>query len=278
MVSLAYPRLADVTVWWVQRQVSLDAEQTAQLKQDAQALLDWHRQTQLASTVDTLRYWQTLANQPLTAEQACTALDPVRQQWDAVWAQAAPGLLTLGRSLTPAQHAELAASQTKAHATFRTTYLPAAPGDTGKWLPAVWTPATAADTRLDSLTERYSRLYGALTPAQTDVLRRSVAQSSFDPARTLAERERRTQDLLQTLRQASAAPTEAAGLQAVRGWLTRLTQSPTPGYPRYSQTLLRESCHQFAQVHNLATPTQQAHAQQVLASYEADLRQRLPRR
>ncbi|MBY0465844.1 MAG: hypothetical protein K2W33_12970, partial [Burkholderiales bacterium] len=278
MVSMAYPRLADLTVWWVQRQVSLDTAQTGQLKQDAQALLDWHRQTQLASTVDTLRHWQTLVNQPLTAEQACTAFAQVRQQWDGLLLQAATGMLTLGRSLTPAQRDELAASQAKAHATFRKAYLPATGGDTPHWLPAAWTPATAADTRLDNLTERYGKLYGALTAAQTEALRRSVAQSSFDPVRTLAERERRTQDLLHTIRHAHAAPTEAEGLQAVRGWINRLAQSPTPGYTLYSQTLIHEGCDQFAQVHALATPTQLAHAHKVLAGYEADLRQLLPRR
>lgn len=275
---MAYPRLADLTVWWVQRQVSLDAAQTGQLKQDAQALLDWHRQTQLASAVDTLRHWQTLVNQPLTAEQACTAFAQVREQWDGLLQQASTGMLTLGRSLTSAQRDELAASQAKAHATFRKTYLSATRGNTNSWLPADWTPPTAADTRLESLTERYGKLYGALTPAQTDALRRSVAQSSFDPARTLAERERRTQDLLQTLRHATTAPTEAESLHAVRGWINRLAQSPTPGYSGYSQTLVREGCEQFAQVHALATPTQLAHAHKVLAGYEADLRQLLPRR
>ena len=105
-----------------------------------------------------------------------------------------------------------------------------------------------------------------------------MAQSSFDPARTLAERERRTQDLLQTLRQAHSAPTEAEGLQAVRGWVHRLAQSPTPGYSGYSQALVREGCDQFAQVHALATPTQLTHALKVLAGHEADLRQLLPRR
>jgi hypothetical protein len=278
MVSMAYPRLADLTVWWVQRQISLNEGQTGQLKQDAQALLDWHRQTQLASAVDTLRHWQTLANQPLTAEQACTAFAQVRQQWDDLLLQATTGMLTLGRSLTPAQRDELAASQAKAHATFRKAYLPATRSDSTSWLPAAWTPATAADTRLANLTERYGKLYGALTPAQTEALRRSVAQSSFDPVRTLAERERRTQDLLQTLRHAQAAPTETEGLQAVRGWVNRLAHSPTSGYSGYSQALVREGCDQFAQVHALATPTQLTHAVKVLAGHEADLRQLLPRR
>jgi len=89
----------------------------------------------------------------------------------------------------------------------------------------------------------------------------------------LAERERRTQDLLQTLQKMTLATSDADGLQLVRAWLDKLTTSPTPGYAAYSQTLFREACEQLAQVHALATPAQKTHAKGVLAGYEADLRQ-----
>lgn len=270
VLSLTYPRLPDLTVWWVQRQVSLDGAQSAQLRQDAQSVLDWHRQTQLAAVTDVLQHWQTLVNQPLTPKQVCTEFAKVRQQWDAIVSQSTAGMLTIGRSLTPAQRDELAASQAKAHATFRQTYLTLSTPTPTNWLPTAWTSTTGADSRLKSLGERYARLYGPMTAAQTDALRQSIARSSFDPARTLAERERRTQDLLATLRQTT---TDAGGLQHVRDWVSRLTQSPTPGYAAYSQTLVREACEQLAQVHALATPAQKTHARTVLAGYEADLRQ-----
>ena len=47
MVSLGYPRLPDLGVLWVQRQVSLEHAQADALKQDLSGLLAWHRQHQL---------------------------------------------------------------------------------------------------------------------------------------------------------------------------------------------------------------------------------------
>jgi hypothetical protein len=105
-----------------------------------------------------------------------------------------------------------------------------------------------------------------------------VAQSSFDPARTLAEREQRILTLQASLRTVAALPSDADAQAPVQDWLASLTNSPTPGYARYSQTLVNESCEQFARVHATATATQKAQARIVLAGYEADLRQQLPRR
>lgn len=278
LVSLGYARLPDLTVWWVKRQVTLDNAQAAQVRQDMQAVLEWHRHNQLANLADTLQYWQSLVDEPLTGDQVCTEFAKLRTPWDLLLRQATPGMATLAKSLTPAQRDEIQATQTKALQTFRQDYWPDSRSAAGSWLPAAWAATSPADTRLSQLKDRYARLYGDVNANQTDALRRAIAQSSFDPARTLAEREQRSLTLQASLRTIAAAATSADAQKPVQDWLASLTNSPTPGYARYSQTLVNESCEQFARVHAAATPAQIAQARRVLAGYEADLRQQLPRR
>ena len=62
MVSLGYPRLPDLGVLCVQRQVSLERAQTDALKQELSDLLAWHRQHQLGPTADLLHRWQGMAD------------------------------------------------------------------------------------------------------------------------------------------------------------------------------------------------------------------------
>lgn len=280
MVSLGYNRLPELGVLWVQRQVSLDGPQAETLDQDLRTLLAWHRQTQLGPTADLLRHWQGLTAHELSADQVCHEFDKVRQLLDPVTTQALPGLVALARSLTPPQRQALAASQQKSHEVFRRDHL--ATTATRPWMglgqahaaPAE-TPFTAASVakRLDTATGRYEMLYGSLTPAQQDALRQSVVKSSFQPERILAERERRTADLLRTLEQVGAADSDPQAQALLQGWLSRWQVSPTPGHAAYVKALTREGCGQFATLHRLATPTQRAEAARVLARYEADLRQ-----
>ena len=49
-------------------------------------------------------------------------------------------------------------------------------------------------------------IYGRLDEPQRAVLRRQIEQSIFDPHRILAERQRRQQDALQTLRKLAGQP------------------------------------------------------------------------
>lgn len=273
LVSLGYSRLPDLTVWWLQRQVSLDSAQTAQARQDMQAVMAWHRRTHLPELVDMLQHWQRLVDQPLTAEQACGEFDKVRTQWTRLMAQSAPGMVTLAKTLTPAQRDELKTTQAKSQQTFRQTYLAADAGASSNRLFINWTPSSPTANRLSNLKDRYARLYGELNTHQVDALRRSIDRSSFDPGRTLAERERRHQDLTSTLDAVNQAANPADAQRLVQAWVNRLSHSPTPGYTAYSQALVREACEQFTQVHAGATADQRLHARRVMAGYEADLRQ-----
>ena len=57
-------------------------------------------------------------------------------------------------------------------------------------------------------------IYGRLDEPQRSALRRQIEQSIFDPQRILAERQRRQQDVLQTLRQLAGQPVASGEARA----------------------------------------------------------------
>ncbi len=286
MLSVGYNRLPELTSLWLNRQIPLETAQQDALDQDLHQLLAWHRQTQLTPTADLLRRWQDLATTDLSADQLCREFDSVRQLLNTVSEQALPAMVRLANSLGPRQQQALAAAQRESHAKFRDEHLPPTGGR--NWLgnalaKGVEAPATpgaqrtanakSQDKRFDTASDRYAMLYGRLSGPQQAALRQSVAQSVFSAPRTLAERERRTQDLLNTLVATQAASSPAEATAQVRAWLDRLQRSPTPGYPAYAQALTHEACAQLATVHQLASPAQRQQAANTLAKYESDLRQ-----
>lgn len=287
MVGLGYPRLPDLGVLWVQRQVSLERGQADALKQDMANLLAWHRQHQLAPTADLLHRWQGMADADLSADQVCQEFDTVRGLLRDLARQAVPAMTRLGRSLNASQQQELAQSQQKSHTEFRETYLDPAPARSWLGLAQATIPtpspgqARAAtgisqagiDKRLSQAADRYEMAYGPLTTAQHQTLQQAITQSVFDARRMLAERERRTQDLLQTLALLGPVATEAQAQALMQGWLERLLAPPSPGQQAHHQALARESCTQLARIHQLATPEQRRQAAATLGRYEAELRQ-----
>jgi hypothetical protein len=261
-VSLGYNRLPELSHMWLDKQLHLEATHTEGLMQDLHALLRWHRQTQLPATADVLRRWQGLVDQPLEADEVCRQFDQVRGLIDPITTQAVPGMVRLARSLSHPQWTALATAQHKSNEAFRNTTA----------------THTQSQERLDKLQTRYEMLYGSLTPAQTQALLQSIITSGFDPQLALTERQRRSQDLLQTLKAIAATPPPSRSQDndpataQVQAWLKRLRTSPNPEYVRQSRVWTQEACAQFATVHQLATPAQRRHARAVLVGYENDLR------
>lgn len=309
LLSLAYPRLPDLATRWLDGQLPLTGPQTDALQRDLGTVLTWHRREHLPATAQLLERWAGLLAQPeLKAEQLCTEWATVRRLADEVTRQTLPALARLAQSLEPEQLVALQAAQQQSNDEFRRALKPSR--SWLPWMGAAQasTPqansATATATppghpqRLKRLGDRYSQLYGPLNEAQTQRLGLLLMTSRYDPERTLAERQRQQADLRSVLAlvrstapgssasspgsnaaPASTAPSGAlpdtpaakAAQQALADWLQRMWASPTPGYSTYSQTLLRETCEQWAQVHQLASTAQRQHASQRLRGYGAEL-------
>ena len=131
-----------------------------------------------------------------------------------------------------------------------------------------------AEKRFKQQLERSEMIYGRLDDPQRAVLRQGLEKSIFDPQRILADRQRRQQDLVQTLKRASEpgiAPAEVRTL--VRGYLDRAQHSPDPSYRAWQEALLQETCRIFSLVHESTTTAQREKAVQRLRAYQRDLRE-----
>ncbi|MDZ4102756.1 MAG: DUF6279 family lipoprotein [Hydrogenophaga sp.] len=254
---LAYNQAHNATYWWLDSHVDFNNGQSTPVRGDINAFFQWHRTNELPLYAGLLQRWQTLAAQDLTGAQVCAEFDVIRQRIDRAADASVQPMARLALQLDAAQLEHLKSRQAKSNTEFEDDFLQAA-------------EEARIEKRFDRALSRSEMLYGSLNATQKELVRNNIKASPFDPQRTQAERLRRQADLLQTVKQAQAAPDTAA--ERVRGHIARVIQSPTPGYKAYADELVRQGCAQFAQLHNTTTPEQRANAVRVLKGYEDDLR------
>lgn len=218
----------------------------------------------MTRVADFLQGMQRTAPADTTAQDVCKWFDDVRLRIDAVVTQAEPGAVALAMSLRPEQIKHIESRLDKGNAKWRRDW---AAGDRAERL----------DKRLNKSVERAEQFYGTLDDKQRAVLQAAIARSDFDPERSYAERQRRQQDLLQTLRTLGtgngAQPTVAQATAALRGYRERLIRSPDPVYRAYVEAAIQDNCRAYAQLHNCTTAPQRARAIERLAAYERDARE-----
>ena len=253
---LAYNQAPSLTYWWLDGHVDLNNGQSEQLRQDIDAFFEWHRREALPAYAELLRTWQPLALQDLDADQVCAQWNALRAHIDRAADRAAAPMARLAQGLTPAQLDHQRRHQGKSNQGFERDFVRG-------------NEAQRQRKRLATTVDRSERLYGRLSPEQRELVRDWLQRSPWDPERTLAERQRRQADLLQTVTDIQARPDQAESLVAAH--IRRIGQSPTEGYPAYSQALIRHGCAQFAALHNSTTLQQRERALRTLRTYEEDL-------
>jgi hypothetical protein len=259
-VRLAYNNVPTFGTWWLNSYLDFDDSQSTRLREDLASLQQWHR-TQLPEMAGLLQRAQALAGQEhLPASQACALVDDVQRQLADISAHSEPGAAQLVRTLTPAQLQHLDAKYNKTNEDFRK-----------EWLDL--SPDKLHEKRYDKALDRAEHFYGRLSAEQRALLRRQVDASSYDPRKLQAERVRRQQDTLQTLRSVAGeqAPPEQVE-RALRGLFARYRQSPQADYRAYAQRQIEEGCEGLALLHDTTTAAQRENAVKRLQAYEKDFR------
>jgi hypothetical protein len=267
---LAYNQAPSFTYWWLDGYVDFTGAQSPPARADIKHFFAWHRNAELPIYAQRLAQWQTLAQQDITAEQACNEIGAIRASLNRMSERGVAPLTSLALQLTPAQLDHMQRHQAKGDEKFEKNFLRAP-------------SAQRLEDRLERAIDRYEMLYGSLNEAQRQQLKAGLQQSVWDPQRTQAERQRRQATMLQTIREVQAAHSAAFAVNssrdpppdavnALRSWSQQLQNSPSPGYPAYSAALVKDSCTQFAALHNSTSAEQRQHAVGVLKGYEGDLR------
>lgn len=260
-LKLGYNTLDDVAYWWLHRYIDFTPDQTARVREDLARLQAWHRTQELPQLAVMLQGVEQVAMGDITASQACTVVTQVRQRIHAVVERAEPAIVTLAMELTPEQLAHLENKYHKNNADYRR-----------EWVRL--SPAEQRDKRFKQFLERSETFYGRLGEPQRSALRRQLEHSVFDARRILAERQRRQQDVLQTLRKVAGQPVSLADARSlVSGYLDRAQESPDPAYRAYQQALIDEGCRTLATLHASTTTTQREAALRRLRAYLSDVRE-----
>lgn len=257
-VKLAYNQVPHLAHWQLNNYIGLTEAQSVRVRDELGDLHQWHRDTMLPVHAELLQKVQQQLPSAFSPEQACRTYDAVRSQVDKVVTQAEPKLAWLAAQLTDAQIRTLQKKQTEGNADWKK-----------EWMDV--TPEKLREQRFKQLLSRAETFYGTLDEPQKAALRAFIAQSSFDPQRTYAERLRRQNDLVQVLQKIAQDRANTAQAQTLlRGYFARFNTSPDAAYQRYARALIDEGCDGFAKVHNAMTSAQRLKAVQSVKGYEQD--------
>lgn len=258
-IKLGYNNIDQAAYWWLDSYIDMSDAQATRVREDLGRLHLWHRTTELPRLAGLLQKVETLVAGEITAPQACQVVTDVRERLEALSAQAEPAVVSTAIDLTPAQLAHMERKYRRNNADYRKDWIDK-------------TPAEQQDKRFKQLVERSEMIYGDLDEAQRTALKRQIGQMTFDAGRILAERERRQQDLLATLRKLKGQPLDQAR-NAMRGLLDRGMNPPNPAYRAWQESVIQDSCRSFAAVHATTTAAQRETAVRRLRAYQRDLRE-----
>lgn len=257
-IKLGYANLPELSYWWLDSYIDFNDEQAPRAREDLTRLHQWHRGAELPRYVALLRRAELMAGADVSAAQACELADEGRLRLAAVAAQAEAPLTATALTLTPEQLRHLARRSERKNREFRK-----------EWIDV--SVEQRKEKRFKQIAERFEMFYGDLEEPQRKLLRQQVDASSFDPARALAERQRRQAELMTLLRQlqAPSLPLQQARM-LVRAHLHAIT-TPPEGPPRQMmEALLQEGCANVAAIHNIATPAQRQRVAQRLRGWQRD--------
>ncbi len=260
-IKIGYNNVPDLAYWWLDGYADFNETQTTRVRDDLLRLHQWHRATELPKIAELLQKTRNLVPNEVSPEQMCSLFADLRNRLEAVQSQAEPGIVAVAMSLTPAQLSHMDAKFGKTNSAWRSDWLEG-------------TPEEKQAKRMKSAVERAEQVYGTLEEAQLAIVKASIARSGFDPQLSYTERLRRQQDLLQTLRQITTSrESSTLATTALRGYLDRSLNSPSPAYRAYSGKALLDTCRTTALLHNSTSVAQRERAVQRLAAYERDFRE-----
>ena len=259
-VRLGYNNGPTLAYWWLDSYFDFDGEQSLRIRNDLQAVQDWHRKAEVPLLAQKLKELQTMAPKPVTTEEVCAIVGDLQTRLQVTLERVTPSIAAIAPNLQNAQLEHISQEFERRDRKWR-----------GEWIDG--TPGERSQRRVKQITERAESFYGTLEPAQLTVLRDHIARSSFDGPRQFQEMQRRHQDAMQVLRKIRAgdiAPNQAGA--EIRGLLERTLKAPAPAYRRYLAQLTTEGCAALANLHNSSTPEQRTRLAQSLKGYEDDAR------
>ena len=257
-IKVAYNNSDDMMYWWLDSYADLQDNQKPFTREALADLQRWHRQQQLPEYVALLKRLQTLAPNDLTPAQVCAVTEEMKTSFVTLLGYVEPANAKLAAQLKPEQLRSIRQRFDKTNKTWKEDWLEPSANERLRY-------------RTKQATNRLEDFYGRLDKPQREALHTWLSESSFDPALSFAERERRQADSLQTF-QRMAQEGSASAQALLRGLTERTLNSPNERYRSYNRALWNENCEGFAKFHNSTTPAQRQRLVESLRGYERDFK------
>lgn len=260
MLRMGYNQGPQLVWWWLDGYVNFSSDQAPRVKQAIHQWFDWHRATQLPEYATWLSALRGQIDDPITPAQVCGWSEELRN----ITAPALDHAAQLGATLVPGlgeeQLRHIAQRYAKGNDEFRSDYLQP-------------TMEERREASVERTIKRIENLYGRIDDAQRRLIIDNTAASPFDAEVWLAERQRRQNEVLLTLRRLIAEPTETASIvDTLRTLIAHIQRSTDADYRAYQVKLTEYNCAFIARVHNSTNHHQRRHAHDKLKGWETDLR------
>lgn len=260
-VKFGYEQSPSLLYWWLDSHLDFTDAQSVKMREALERLQRWHRQHELPLYAELLARAATMAEGPLEAEQVCQIEHHLQQRLDTLLHEALRQLSPVAVQIDARQIRHLSNHLDEKNAQWE-----------DRWLQG--SPSARLQRRLDKLVERHADFYGALTPAQTKLLKQQLERSVWSPEWGRQERLRQQRDLLGTLMRIdlenrSARSAELALLGVWERWLEPRSAADRQRW----QDWVEQGCKNLAELHHSTSTEQRQRAAQRLRAYEKDLRE-----
>ncbi len=269
LTRFGYDMLPWLSMWQLDRHLDLDDAQRHLASKKLDALLAWHRQTQLPDYVRLLREAETQLGGAVEAQDIGRWRARVFELWNPVVDRLAPDLADLALTLRPAQIDRLDKRLSEGAHDLRRKYLE--PG-----------PQRRIEARAERWQERMDGFLGEVTSAQARELRRLAERYPSDEASWVEEREARGRDLVRLLRRIEHdKPSRERAIDWCRVYLADLWRSADQARRQRIEANNANGDRLVAMMIQGASRSQRAHLLHKLRGYEDDfarLSGQIPRR
>ena len=256
-VKLGYNNADTLLLYSLDRYVSLTDEQERMVRQRVGSLMDWHRATQLADYAAFVQRARAQLDGDVTPAEILEFNEGLNARLAALGERAAPDAAALALTLTPAQidqiERKLAEDSTKARRRSEEEV------------------KRAVDERARKYVERAEFWLGKLSAQQAQLVRTSLAGRPVDSLYWVEARERRTKDLVATLRRIQAErPAQEVAANWFRAYFRELARPSNADQRARTDAFRRDNAQLIAQVVNSATPEQRAHLDRKLSGFATE--------
>jgi hypothetical protein len=258
-VKLGYNNADTLVVYTFDSYLDLDDNQSRFLRQRTQALVAWHRASQLDEYARTLtRIDAQVGNGSVGAADVLGFIGMLDDRMVTIGDQAAPDLAQLAATLRPAQIDRLEQKL-------------AQQADKSRRKADRLARPDVLDERVRTYASQAEPWFGPLSAAQRELVRASMAARPEAPRGWSDEVEQRGKDLARLAhRIAEGHPEPAVATQWVRDYLAHLAVPDDPKRRAFLEANRRANAELIAQLMATSTPRQRAAVQAQLARYAGD--------